>query len=267
MKRLKLVSILFAILFLTSFAAGQSIDEPRFVNQLLGDFQTPVITPGNSGVFSFALNNPDPVNLTQDMQNIRLNISIYQYATLDESMMIWEIDDPPLITESNDVEYPVETDRIPPGGQHAVSFTIFVGRDTPHGSYFDQSTYFVRFWMEFDYGGENYTFVSKGYFSGSQWSHLTGSGDGAGSINQTYLEELGFDGIIPDSGFAAKPVAETPLPMWPFYILVLITVFIGVLALSVYALDNPGKMPKLEKPLLRINGQLIKMRRTILRRK
>lgn len=181
--------------------------------------------------------------------------------------MIWEIDEPPLILESNDIEYLVETPDISPGGKVPVSFTISVGTDTPHGSPFSQSTYFVRFWLEFGYGGSNYTFASKGFITDDQWSHLTGSGSGAGSVNQTYLAELGLDGILPDSGFAAKPYADRPLPLWPFYLLVAMTVGIGLLAVFNFTLDNPGRFPRLERPLLRVNGQLIKLRRTIFGRK
>jgi hypothetical protein len=267
MKLLRLVSVSVVVLFLAAFACGQSMDEPRFVNRLLGDFQPPVITPGDSGVFSFSLNNPDPVNLTQDMQNVRLNISIYQYATLEESMMIWEIDEPPIILESGDIEYEVEVASIPPGGQHQVSFTIFLDSDTPHGSFFSQSTYFLRFWLEFGYGASNYTFASKGYFSDKQWTLLTSSTDGVGAVDQAYLEQLGLDGVIPDSGFAAKPYADRPLPIWPFYLLVFLTALVGALAVAFFTLDNPGRFPGLEKPLLRINGQLIKLRRTRFKRK
>jgi hypothetical protein len=267
MKSIKLVLLLMITLSLAALSSGQSIDEPRFVNSFLDDFETPVITPGNSGTFSLTINNPDPVNLTQDMQNVRLNVSIYQYATLEESLMIWEISEPPVIFESNDIKYMVETSDISPGGQVPVSFTISVDRDTPHGSPFSQSTYLLRFWLEFEYDGVNYAFASKGHLTDEQWSHLTESEGGAGSVNQTYLMGLGLDGIIPDSSFTAKPYAGRPLPLWPFYLLVIITVFIGLLAVCYYSLDNPGTFPRLERQVLRINGCFIKLKRTLFSRK
>jgi len=248
--RLLLALILTCVLFSVT-ASAQSIVEPRFVNKFLDDFSTPVIVPGQTGSFSFSINNPDPINITGNMNNISLQISIYQYGTLEESAMVVDISNPPMISEVNSPEYQVDGINLGPGESQTITFTITTEKNTPHGSYFSQSTYFVRFGLEFDYEGVHYSMVSRGYFDDVQWDHLTTTDTGAGEVNQTYLQELGYDGIIPDSGFALK----IPIPMWPFYLLVLITIFVGMVAFSFFVLDNPGKYPKLERPLLRIYGK------------
>jgi hypothetical protein len=259
-----LTALFILILLFSGFiASAQSIDESRFVNQILDDFHTPVIVPGGNGVFSLSVNNPDPINLTGDMTYVSLNISIYQYATLEESRMVSDIANPPQIIEADQaVEYQIENLTISPGNQYDLIFTISTQTGTPHGSYFSQSTYFVRFWLEFEYEGVNYTMVSRGYFNDEQWHNLTETESGPGDVNQTYLRELGFDGIIPDSSFSVKQ----PIPIWPFYLLIGITAFVGILATCLYILDNPGKYPKFERKLLRINGWLIQLRRTSFRR-
>jgi hypothetical protein len=248
-----------ALVLLTPLSMAQSIDEPRFVNKLLDDFRTPVIVPGQSGDFSLNINNPDPVNLTGSMTNVMLNASIYQYATLEESRPVGEIPNPPIVVQSGGVEYGFHGITIGPGGEHTVTFTVSTEKSTPHGSYFSQSTYFVRFWLEFEYEGVNYTMVSRGYFNDQQWLHLTQTETGAGEVNQTYLQELGYDGIIPDSAFAVK----IPIPMWPLYLLMLCTVFVGCLAVSFYILDNPGSFPRVELHLLRLTGRCHQLRRRL----
>ncbi len=247
---------------LATIAQGQSIEEPRFVNKFLGDFSTPSIVPGQSGVFSLSVNHPDAFNLTSPMENASLSISIYHYATLEESLAVSSIDNPPMIVESGSPEMIVDCGDIQPGNDYPVTFTIDTEKSTPHGSYFSQSTYFVRFNLTFTYENLTYTMVSRGHFDDAMWYHLTETETGAGEINQTYLAELGYDGIIPDSAFSVK----IPIPRWPFYALVALTAFVGFLAFASYVLDNPGAYPKLEVKLLRLNGRLDIYRRNILKK-
>ncbi len=262
MKLYQALTIALAILMLAAIAQGQSIEEPRFVNKFLDDFSTPSIVPGQSGVFSLSVNHPDAFNLTSPMENATLSISIYHYATLEESLDVSDIDKTPIIVESGSPEMTVNCEDIQPGTDYSVEFTIDTEKNTPHGSYFSQSTYFVRFNLTFTYENVNYTMVSRGHFNDSQWYHLTETEAGAGELNQTYLSELGYDGIIPDSAFSVK----IPIPRWPFYGLVVLTAFVGFLAFASYVLDNPGMYPKLEVKLLRLNGKLDIYRRNILKR-
>ena len=209
-----------------------------------------------------SVNHPDAWNLTSPMENVTLDIQIYQYATLEESLPVSEIDNPPEIVESGSPTLVVDCGDLQPGDSYPAEFTIETEKSTPHGSYFSQSTYFVRFNLTFTYDNETYTMVSRGYFDDAMWEHLTETETGAGEINQTYLAELGFDGIIPDSAFSLK----IPIPMWPFYGLVALTGLIGFLAFASYALDNPGRFPNMEVKILRLSGKLDIYRRNMLKR-
>ena len=120
MRTHQVLTIALALLMLASIAQGQSIEEPKFVNQFLGDFSTPSIVPGHSGVFSLSVNHPDAWNLTSPMEDATLSISIYQYATLEESLPVSSIDNPPLIVESGSTELIVDCGDIQPGNDYSL---------------------------------------------------------------------------------------------------------------------------------------------------
>lgn len=266
MKIVQMFTMALLILLFCGVVSAQSVGDPVYTNQLLSDFQTPTMEPGQTDVFSFTIINPY-ANWTTDMRNVRLNVSIYQYGTLDESMMVSEIENPPIILEADDVEHLIQIGDMPPGTRQDVSFTIVTEGSTPHGSYFSQSTYFVRFWLEFELDGENHTMVSRGYFNDEQWANLTDIETSAGGIDLDYLGALGFDAIIPDSSFAVKPHEGRPLPLWPFWLLLAVVIFIGILAAGLFVLDNPGMCPKLERRLLRLNGKLAQLKLALFRKK
>lgn len=261
MKMFQAVTLAVALLLASQLAMAQSIDEPRFVNRMLGDITTPAITPGEEGIFSLTVNNPDPVNITGPMENVSLLISIYQYSTLEESVPISEITSPPVFGESG-TEATVDCGDIPAGGNYPVSLTIQTEKSTPHGAYFSQSSYFVMFRLAFAYQNVNYTMASRGHFTDEQWELLQSGDTGAGEINQTYLEELGFDGIIPDSAFSVRK----NIPLWPAYFLIAFTVLSGIMAFASHVLDHPGTYPKLEKRFLRLHGRIHFWRKGITRR-
>jgi hypothetical protein len=257
MKISKFLVLTLIFCLLASFSAAQSIDEPRFVNKFLGDFETPVIEPGGEGTFSFSLNNPDAINLTSSMTNVQLNASIYRFATLDESRFVSDITDPPIILASGSSDYMIEGSDLAPGQSREISITVSTSKETPHGGVFNQATYFVRFWLEFDYESQHYVMASRGYFSDEEWALVQENGT-IGQLNLTYLNQRGLDGIIPDSGFAVKE----PMPLWPVIVLVALMLFFSLLAFSFWVLDNPGRFPKMEKRLLRLAGktEILKMR-------
>lgn len=254
------ISAAIALALLIPVAQAQSADEPRFVNRMLGDFSTPSIQPGDEGVLSFTVNNPDALNLTGIMEDAVISASIYQYATLEESLPIGEIDEPPVFMSSMATDATVICGDIQPGGSVPVPLTIATERGTAHGSYFSQCSYFVRFNLTFSYSGDNYTMVSRGHFTDEQWELLTSGDTGAGEINQTYLHGLGYDGIIPDTAFSVRKT----FPIWPAAVLAGLTVLSGLAAFSYFVLDNPGRYPKLELKLLRLGGRLNLCKRRIL---
>ena len=249
MRRFAIIfAVLIMILIFIPITDAQEVRDPGKVNKLLSDFDTPQIIPGNSGTFKFTLNNPYGENMT----SIHLNISVYKYATIDTSADVVDIKNPPIIQQSMKQEYPRSVHNLSSNDKCNITFTIYTRKDTPHGSYFSQSTYFVRFWLEFNYSGEEYTMFSRGYFTDEQWDSLTSDEDGIGGVNQTYMRELGCDGIIPDSSFGVK----IPIPMWPFYLLVSLTIFFAFLACMFYLEENPGQYPWLEKRFQRLQGKM-----------
>jgi len=259
MKAYPVLALAIAAMLLLSIVHAQSVEEPRFVNRMLGDFSTPSIEPGHDGILSFTVNNPDPVNLTGVMEGTVISISIYRYATLEESLPVEDVDEPPVFQGSGTTATSVTCGDIQPGGNVTVPLAILTERGTAHGSYFSQCSYFVRFNLTFSYSGENYTMVSRGHFTDGQWELLTSGDTGAGEINQTYLHELGYDGIIPDTAFSVRK----SIPIWPAFLLAGLTVLSGLTAFSYFVLDNPGRYPKLEIKLLRLSGRLNLWKRTV----
>ncbi len=150
------------------------------------------------------------------------------------------------------------------GENRTVSFTIVTNYDTPHGGAFSQSAYFLRFWLEFDYtnasGTEHLVMKSAGYFSNEVWEEAQReptAGDEPhyrGSFNFTYLQEVSgqLDGIIPDSSFGLKE----PIPIWPFYALVVLMIVSVILALLFYIEEKPGTWPWMEKRWHAFKGKL-----------
>lgn len=253
-----LLALAIAAFMLIPQAGAQSVDEPRFVNRMLGDIITPSIVPGGEGAFSLTVNNPDPLNLTGEMRNVTLVLSIYRYLTLSDDEPVDSLEHPPVIVESGAQELIVDCGDLQPGGSFPVEFTIETSKDTPHGSYFSQSTYLVRFRLSFSYGGANYTMASRGWFTDEEWELLK-AGGGAGEIDQDYLAELGYDGIIPDSGFSVR----IPIPRWPFYVLLGLTCLTGFMSFYYHVMDNPGRYPRAERRFLRLAGRLDGHRRRI----
>lgn len=257
--RLAATAIAFAVLMLLSGVATADISDPgkpRYANNILSSFITPVVRPGQTVDFSFNVSNPYGVNET--MTNVTLVVGIYMYATQEKAVNVTSsFDNPPLIhgvsshwyeyigildgNETVRVELPIETDK-----------------NTPHGSYFSQSTYFVRFNMSFNFGGNDTQVVlrSRGWFTEEQWNEMVSFEGNQSIVNRTYMKSLGVDGLLPDSSFGIK----VPIPRWPLGVIVGTCVLLCFAALYYYVLDNPGKYPKLEKRLYHLRGKLREFR-------
>src|SRR3972149_8980074 len=83
MKRAAAIAL--AILPLTVPAVRpQDVRDPGFVSRIIGVLESPQLEPGRTGVFRFNFTNPYPY----DMSNTLLNVSIYQYATIEESLPV-----------------------------------------------------------------------------------------------------------------------------------------------------------------------------------
>jgi hypothetical protein len=150
-----------------------------------------------------------------------------------------------------------------------LNFTVLTSADMPHGSVFAQAAYFLRFWLEFDIDNgtrSHLRMASLGYFTAQQWALARSDlGPGCSPGNATNrctglvnLTRLGVDGVLPDSLFGVKE----PIPLWPFYGLVVLVGFFLVLAFLFWVEENPGQYPRVERVWLRFKGRL----RGVLRR-
>jgi len=265
--------------------ARADLNDPRDVgnqNKIIRVLESPQLAPGEMGTFRFNFSNPHRFW----MQNILLNVSIYEYATIEENLRVdsgwpWAY---PRIQESappsNPREYlihrggPMDFLGNTSGANYIrESFTILTSKDMPHGSVFAQSSYFLRFWLEFDFTNATdsgrMVLASRGYFTDAQWANATEYlGPGCTPYNATNrcagnvnLTRLGVDGLLPDSAFGVKE----PIPIWPFYGLVVMTIFFLILAFLFWVEENPGRYPRIERRWLTFKGRLRRVFRRVFR--
>ena len=234
------------------------------VNKLVNIRETPELAPGDCGKFSFEFNStysdPEPIRA------VRLNASIFMYATIDESVPVdsaWPYAYPK-ISETGSREWVWTAATIAPGQSVPLNFTVCTAaesRDMPHGSVFSQSSYFVRFWLEFDGNVSGnvtrFRMASRGFFTNAQWNQATNANvtnpcrppGCRGNVNLTLL---GVDGILPDSAFGVKE----PIPRWPFYALIAAAALFLVLAFLFWVEENPGAYPRVEAWWIRTRGRV-----------
>lgn len=236
------------------------------VNKLIGVQQVPELAPGESGPFVFYFNS----TYTNSIENVRLNASIYRYATIDESVAVdnsWPYAYPKF-AETGTREWVWTAAAVAPGPPTRLNFTVVTAADSdamPHGSVFSQSSYFVRFWLRFTANVSGnltvFNMASRGFFTTAAWDQAT-------SVNATTpctppscrgspgfgvnLTMLGIDGILPDSVFGVKE----PIPRWPFYLLIALAVFFLVLAFLFWVEENPGSYPRIEVRWARTRGRV-----------
>ena len=230
---------------------------PQYANNIFSDFTTPTVRPGDSLVFGFNMTNPydDPACT---MVNLTLTVGIYRYATQEETRDIdQDFEDPPVF-EDGEPETDLVFDALSLGETVRVDLNVSTDDDTPHGSYFSQSTYFVRLRLAFDFEGNGTPIVlqSRGFFTQEQWDEMVSFEANESILDVAYMESLGVDGIIPDSSFGIK----LPIPRWPLGLLIGACCLTAFAALYYFVLDNPGKYPSLVKRFYKLRGELSELR-------
>ena len=153
-----------------------------------------------------------------------------------------KVRDAPVIQESGEYKYTLHLGTIEGGELKVVRFHIKTFSHTPDG------VYFVRFSIFFNYNGSLHKMWSPGYFSREVWDNATRNH----TLNLTYLSKaIGepVDGIVPDSSFSVKRSL-----MWIFYVLLGITIFVGILAFYTYFREE-GKIRKEEENIYRLKGK------------
>jgi hypothetical protein len=226
---------------------------PRYANNMFGEFVTPTVSPGKIVDFAFNLTNPYTAPMAT-MTHVALTVGIYEYATQDTVREVNStFKNPPLI-RGLAPQMNFTLGNISSGAWVKMELLIDTSEKTPHGSYFSQSTYFVRFRLTFnlDDGATPVILQSKGFFTEAQWSQMVSFTAGQDIVNTTYMKSLGVDGIIPDSSFGIK----VPIPRWPLAVLIAACVGVSLLALYYFVLDNPGRYPRLEKRAYYLRGKL-----------
>jgi len=257
--KILLIGVILALVTHMSSIAGEDMSNPGKIPRL-GDFTTPVLSPGESGDLNFTITN----RYSGKILNLTLGLEIYKYATLRESRMIDStFSDPPTLTylgrEYGTKLVPeVLLGALSSGTKLGVVFTIHTKKSTPHGSVFDNAAYFVRISIRFEYTEGNqtssYKMMSRGYFSDSDWENATRGG----GLNLTYLKtRYGVDAIIPETSFTVRE----PVPAWPLYLLIFLAGLFGVLAIIFYLHETHGYFPSLDKRLKEWSGKLRKVRR------
>ena len=220
------------------------------------NFSTPQLEPGDNGDFALDIHN----RYGESIESVTIIAEIYHRADIDESETLDKISssERPTIrntcwnsncVETSDAKKATfDVGTIEANETISFEFEILSNDDTKEG------TYFVRFEMNFEHNGTSRTMQSRGHWSMEQWEEATTNvTDGSpGNIN---LESLGVDGIIPDSSFGVKK----PIPKWPLYILITLTVVFAGLAVVFY-LEEEGNNPELNKWLQKQRGKLNQLR-------
>jgi len=251
------VSIVLTLVLLTSYVAAVDYTDgpgkPRYANNFFSDFQTPTVAPGQRVDFSFNLTNPYD-NDSAVMKNVTLVIGIYMYATQEKAEAVTgSFPHPPLIRGTT-TEWKENISEILRNQTLRIELPIYTSKKTPHGSYFSQSTYFVRFNLTFNFPDNSTDVVlkSRGCFTENEWNTIVSFEGNQSIVNTTYMKSLGVDGILPDSSFGIK----IPIPRWPLGVIVAGCVGLSFMALYYFTLDNPGKYPRLEKRFYYLRGKL-----------
>ena len=224
---------------------------PNFHN-----FETPQLEPGENSFFSFEIQNRYVENIT----NVSINAEIYHRADIDESESLEKINSGkrPIIGENcwnykeNDENCSDSLSSDKAGfniEMIAVNQTIQLKFDINTNDDTIEGTYFVRFSMNYQLNETDRTLQSRGFWDMEQWTNATTNltDEYPGNIN---LDSLNVDGIIPDSSFGIKK----PIPKWPLYILITLTVVFAGLSVIFY-LEEEETYPELNKWLQKMRGK------------
>jgi hypothetical protein len=260
------LSLLLLAVPLVPTARGEDFGAVGKVSSLIRVVATPQLAPGESGRFEFFFNS----TYAEPIQNVRLNASIYQYATIEESIPVdhvWPYRYPRIAEGSSPSgrEWVWTAPIVEPSASNLLNFTVVTAassNDMPHGSVFSQASYFIRFWLEFDGTSDGnttrYRMASLGFFSRQLWERATSEnatnpcrppwcrGD------NTNISILGVDGVLPDSAFGVKE----PIPRWPFYALIAAAALFLVLAFLFWVDENPAEFPRVAAWWARQKGRM-----------
>jgi len=234
--------------YLTAYA--EDYTQPGKVNKIFGNFTTPVIVPGKSGILNFTIRN----YYATPVYNITLIAEIYFYATIETSAVVdANFVNAPHFRTSNAQNMRIEWSewRVfanQPYNQYRADIGIDTYQSTPEG------TYFIRFTLTFyDPNGGYHILKSRGCFTNQEWKDATTNVSDYdmsmhGGVNITML---GVDGILPDTSFTVSAGVN----LIPFFILIALAVLSGALTVMYYLNETKGMFPWLEHITYRWKGK------------
>lgn len=268
MQAFKAVLIAFVLLTASVFLIekapvvnAEDYTAPGKVNKLFGNFTTPVIKPGESGILNFTIRN----YYSTPLYKISLVAEIYFYATIETGKKLSEgFSNPPWFRTSGKqrIEQSWEVWNVyagQPYNQYYFSVGISTSRDTPEG------TYFVRFFLTFyDPNGNIHIFKSRGCFTTEEWREATTN---VSEYDRKYhggvnISKLGVDGILPDTSFTVSSGPNLIL----FFFLVALTIFFACLTVMFYLNETKGMFPWLQHITYRWKGKFNQLRAVLEKR-
>jgi len=255
-----------ALVMISLFAgcAGAQWNDPTDVNKLVTEVNSPFFQPGESATISFVFTNP----FEHDIVNATLVAEPYLLIEGDGRGYWQGVVDPPVLSNSTSESNRITIDQLPAGQNLTAAWTISSKSSTTHGGVFSQSVYYVRLSIRFSIAGDNASYTSRGFFSDEQWQKLThpSISDSMGGINGTYLTELGYDGIIPDTSF----IIREEIPIWPPALILAIAAVTGIMGIFYHLKRNPSEIPSVLLFLERVQmmfRESISRIKSLLRRK
>ena len=250
--RRRLTIGLSALVIISLFAgcAGAQWSDPTDVNRLVTEVKAPVFQPGESATISFLFTNP----FEYDIVNATLVAEPYLLIESDGKGYWQGVVDPPILSNSTSESNRITIAQLLAGQNLTAAWTISSKPSTTHGGVFSQSVYYVRLSIEFSIAGDNASYASRGFFSDEQWQKLThpSINDSMGGINGTYLTELGYDGIVPDTSF----IIREGIPIWPPVLILAIAAVTCIIGIFYHLKRNPSENPRVFLFLVRVQTML-----------
>jgi len=206
------------------------------------------VEPGTTGLYGFALTN----RYNSTMENVTITIEVYVWRTVEDSVNATDLASPPSFTRGGGLNTTFTIPSIAANASADIRAEVRAKANSPEG------TYFTRHWLEFDYGNftvpgngtpryAHFVMKSRGYFTAEEFASLNYSD------LEASLDDLGINGIIPDSSFSIKK----PAPLWPLALVVVSTATTGTLSVAFWLSgSDPVRHPRIAKALLRLEGKV-----------
>jgi len=217
--------------------------DPEFVNQLITGVAAPVFSPGENAILSLNLSNPFSSTISEISILAEPYLIVYENGESDWSGVVA----PPKLINLTANSSMIHITTMLPKEKIKLGWSVITTEATSRGSLFAQSVYLVRLSLSFNVTDQRVHYTSKGFLTDSQWDELTISDKKDSTIfNNTYLSELGYEGIIPDVSF----IVRDKMPLWPAISIVGVSFITGLLAVYYHLKSDPMAAPRLYRILV-----------------